>query len=334
MEGTTKQHIVGLEVVRGLSCILIMLYHYTIRYNTNPLFNRASIDWGVSLPWGCAAVTTFFLLSGFLGAKHIFAPKGTMIGYIKARFLRIYPSFFVSVLITTCVAAISYPTVARTPQEVLVNLTMIPQLLGVPYVDGVYWTLQVEWVFYFVTAVTILFPNKGKKTVLISWLVVSIFGNIIYEYMNMSAVNKLNILIASKHVQEFLIGIAIYLIVAKREVQFAIVILILAIVNHVITQDMNHIIFMIISGGAIFFITFYRSNKLFARRCFYLFSWMGKISYQVYLIHQMIGFIVIYYLQTNGYTSTIYILVPITVASFLGYMVHVFIEKPIQKLCK
>ena len=64
-------HYTGLDVVRGLSAILIMLYHYTTRYNQNPITDGAKTDWSISVPWGCAAVTTFFILSGFLCAKHL-----------------------------------------------------------------------------------------------------------------------------------------------------------------------------------------------------------------------------------------------------------------------
>ena len=330
----TKRYIAGLDVLRGFSCILIMLYHYTVRYNNNPLFSIAPTNWNLSISWGCAAVTTFFLLSGFLGAKHIFATKKTMALYLRDRFIRIYPSFFASVLITTIVAYMFYPAAACTPQEVLVNFTMIPQFLGIPYVDGVYWTLQVEWVFYIVTAITTLFSNKAKKIIRLVWLVISICGNIFYEYTNISAINKMNILFASKHVQEFLIGVAIYLIVTKVEIRFAITTLMLAIANHLITQDTPHIIFLIVSGLAIFLVTYYQSDKIFCRWYFRFFSWVGGISYQVYLLHQVIGFIIIYYLQTKGYTSTVYIIIPIVVSLFLGYIVQNFVEKPIQRLCE
>ena len=331
----TKRYYVGLDVVRGLSCILIMLYHYTVRYNSNPLFSDMSTHWLFRVPWGCAAVTTFFLLSGFLGGRHIFIPKGSITDYLKGRFMRLFPSFAISVLSTTLVTTLLFPSAACNTIEVLLNLTMIPALLGVRYVDGAYWTMQVEWTFYIITAFSMLFiETNNKKRLILLWLIISILGNIIYAITYNPLINKLNILLISNHSQEFLTGVAIYLLISQREKRFSTIIIVLAFFNQLLTQDCDHIIFFLISGILIFLLTFYQSDGFFKGYCFRFICWIGHISYPVYLLHQIIGFVVIYYLQQYGYTSTAYIIIPIMISIILGYTVQLINDKCVLKYTK
>lgn len=330
-----KCYYAGLDVIRGLSCIFIMLYHYTIRYNSNPLFVDMPVHWGVTLPWGCAAVTTFFLLSGFLGARHIFTSNVSIPKYLRGRFVRLFPSFAASVMLTTLVTNCFFPSAACNFKEVLLNFTMIPSLLGVRYVDGAYWTMQVEWVFYLIIACLFLFSNQeNKKKILVLWLLFSIGGNIIYGLTDNSIVNKFNILIASKHSQEFLTGVAIYLLILNKEQMYSISVILLSICNQLLTQDLNHIVFYGLSCVAIYLITNFKTNVFFEKKIFIFFSWLGGISYQVYLLHQIIGFVIIYYLQSNKFYSEIYIFLPIIMSIVLGYLVQRIIEKPLLKIIK
>ena len=52
-----------LDVLRGFSALLIVLYHYTTQYEKS--IGHVEM-YGVSIPWGCHAVYMFFMLSGFL----------------------------------------------------------------------------------------------------------------------------------------------------------------------------------------------------------------------------------------------------------------------------
>lgn len=62
--------IIGIQVIRGISALFILLYHYTSRYNDVDYVTPHE-DWPFSVPWGCYAVSTFFLISGYLTASDI-----------------------------------------------------------------------------------------------------------------------------------------------------------------------------------------------------------------------------------------------------------------------
>ena len=54
----------------GGAALLVMLYHYTSRYN-DIIYLKAHSSWPINVSWGCYAVIMFFLISGFLTAYNI-----------------------------------------------------------------------------------------------------------------------------------------------------------------------------------------------------------------------------------------------------------------------
>ena len=52
-----------LDYVRAVACILVILFHYTKRFDE--LFHTSG-NWPVKVSWGTMAVSVFFLLSGYL----------------------------------------------------------------------------------------------------------------------------------------------------------------------------------------------------------------------------------------------------------------------------
>lgn len=58
-----RKRVLGLDWLRAVSMILVVLYHYTTRYQES----IGHVDvWPVAVPWGCYAVNTFFILTGYL----------------------------------------------------------------------------------------------------------------------------------------------------------------------------------------------------------------------------------------------------------------------------
>lgn len=66
-----------------------------------------------------------------------------------ARFARLYPAYWAAILLTTSVVTLGGATnLSIPPLEVMLNFTMVQKLFGARDVDGVYWTLTRELVFY------------------------------------------------------------------------------------------------------------------------------------------------------------------------------------------
>ena len=126
-----------LNVLRGISAVLIMLYHYTVQYGKS-IGNI--YPYPVTVTWGCYAVYTFFILSGYL-TIYSYKENTTAKGFLKKRFFRLYPMFWICMCITTVYMFFLMPERVPSIKQFIVNLTMIPSLFGVSAVDGVYWTL-------------------------------------------------------------------------------------------------------------------------------------------------------------------------------------------------
>lgn len=148
----------SLDVLRFAAAIAVMIYHFT--YGETEVGFWAAMD--SVTRYFFLSVELFFIISGFVV---LWSAKGrTVLGFARARLLRLYPEFWIAVLISAVVFNITkaFNGDSLTLRDVLVNLTMIPQHLGVRYVDGVYWTLGLEIKFYVLLAVLIL-TNQIKR---------------------------------------------------------------------------------------------------------------------------------------------------------------------------
>lgn len=325
-----KKHYDGLDVIRGLSAIFIMLYHYTTRYSENPITEGAKTDWCFSIPWGCAAVTTFFMLSGFLGAKTLFlkdASITTAARFLWNRVVRLYPSFLCALCLTFTITNVFYPQGACSLHDAIYNLTMMPSLFGVESVDGAYWTLRVEWFFYFLIAASLLVPHaKIRVSILFFWLVSSV---LLFFVRDVGIFKYITILVASKFSQDFIAGVGLYLILNKPKSIVPYIIIAISLINEFLWQDNSHFVFFCLTILIMCMIIFADSDRFFKNPIAKILKWYGCISYPMYLVHQMIGFTLIYYMQIGGFTSTFYILVPIVTATCTGLLIHKYIELPI-----
>ena len=136
--------------MRGLSVLFVILYHYTYRYyEIYPSENHFIFEFYN----GKYGVQSFFIISGFvifMSLKRIDNVKE----FIKHRFIRLYPTFWFSVLLTfTIVSLFGLPDREVSFYQMLLNLSMISGQFGIPNVDGVYWTLLYELKFYFLIAI-------------------------------------------------------------------------------------------------------------------------------------------------------------------------------------
>lgn len=158
---STLQDIPALTGLRGFAALWVAMYHawvlavpreisitlLGVRLELTPLF---------SLGW--AGVQVFFVLSGFLlaqsfvrwrmglGSKPAFKP------YFIRRAARVFPGFHVQLIILMGASWWFAGTVTHAPGDVLRYLLMLffPQPLGTGPVElnGVWWTLPIEFSFY------------------------------------------------------------------------------------------------------------------------------------------------------------------------------------------
>ena len=177
-----------LDYLRGLSALLVMLFHYTTRYDM--LYGHAG-NYPLMISRGSFAVLMFFLLSGYLTFKGL--PKYSPKSFVRNRFFRLYPTYWLCLIITGLVVAAFMPSLAVSGKDFILNFTMLQMYLGAHSVDGAYWTLTCEVMFYVLILAVCLF--KGGKyggQVIIGWFILQLLLLIIPDGGVFGLVKKFN----------------------------------------------------------------------------------------------------------------------------------------------
>lgn len=149
----------GLDLVRFAAALSVTLYHLAY-WDWLPARGAAAaqpvtpITPVPAFAWGWAGVPLFFVLSGFVIA---FSAEGRSAGsFVISRITRLYPGAWICATIALLVLrdAALVPAYLRS---------MVLSPVG-PWIDGVYWTLAIEMVFYALVAVTLLTGFASLRT--------------------------------------------------------------------------------------------------------------------------------------------------------------------------
>lgn len=330
------QELWGLNVIRGISALLIVLYHYTTQYESS-IGHIGSYP--VKVPWGCYAVYTFFALSGFL-TIYTYRKGISSFKFLKKRFFRLYPIFWVCIFVTTLYMAIIFPERVRSIKDILLNLTMVPSILGGQAVDGVYWTLAKELMFYIAFAILIKFDlvSKLKKLKWVWLIVAAIAAFYCIGPFDLPAQSIVSFFLIPDYIQAFLAGIAVYYICYGKQTKIlyieSSVFLVLSVIYTYAVRSADVAIFFAIMLIALLIGANSNLNKKNIPIICKPFLFIAEISYVLYLTHQFTGFGIIRIIENAGLTNEFWIIIPIIHAIVLAVVLHYFIEIPLNRKLK
>ena len=158
----------NLQAVRMVAALGVVLAH--LGMYADRMFGAPELHAAIHGTWYCILVPLFFALSGFLLAHSIQkADPGT---FLFARFLRLYPGFWIATVGVAAVMAINGPY-PFTMLVANVGWTLRPGEYGTRlYLLGVEWSLVYEVVLYlWMAAIAGLFGAKrGLPIAAIVWL--------------------------------------------------------------------------------------------------------------------------------------------------------------------
>lgn len=123
----TRQLIPELDWLRGVSAIMVMLYHYTTRYEE--VIGHIG-KFPLSIPWGVSAVVSFFAISGFLAADGVFQ-QTSIRKYCLKKLIRLYPVYWVCLFITKLTMLLIPPEFASDAKTEAINFSMLQSFAGV-----------------------------------------------------------------------------------------------------------------------------------------------------------------------------------------------------------
>jgi peptidoglycan/LPS O-acetylase OafA/YrhL len=155
-----------LDALRGLAALVVVFEHSLDVLL--PEVRRAASPW---FDFGRYGVFVFFLVSGYV-VPFSLERRGSVRQFWAGRVFRLYPAWFVSVALALVLGAagLSYGLPGglseRPWASTLAHLTMLQDLLGVPNIVNVYWTLSYEMVFYLlVTAMFVAGVHRSSARV-------------------------------------------------------------------------------------------------------------------------------------------------------------------------
>jgi peptidoglycan/LPS O-acetylase OafA/YrhL len=136
----TKNRFHLLDMLRLVAAFGVVFYHYCIYLDKQQYAGFIALS-----DFGYLGVNFFFMLSGFVIMAS--AENRGAFAFAISRAQRLYPAFIACLMITALVVwwVKGYWLL---PKQLLWNATILNDYVGVPNVDGVYWTLQAELKFY------------------------------------------------------------------------------------------------------------------------------------------------------------------------------------------
>jgi peptidoglycan/LPS O-acetylase OafA/YrhL len=313
-----SNRMIELDSVRGLAALAVVIYHYFYRYDDIFGHNNIGVDW---ISMGKHGVEVFFLVSGFViywSLHNVSKP----FDFVMSRISRLYPVYWVSVILTfSLVAIVGLDGRAVSFNEALINLTMLQGFLQVPSVDGVYWTLMVELIFYFWMFVLLIFKLHDNAEMFFS---VFIIINLLDILLPLNINGALSKLMLFDYMAFFVSGICFYKIINNRNRERSFFILCFCLSSILMTYSAFHLFtFLPI------FILFYLSliGKISLMKNKYL-VFLGGVSYSLYLVHQNIGYLIINLFYEWGVGGLAGIICALIVSLLLAYILTKYIEKP------
>lgn len=326
-----------LDALRGIAAMLVVLFHFS--------WGRPENHFEFSV--GNTGVDLFFIISGFVIFMSL-EKASSLREFAGNRFARLYPAYWACVILTYTLMQIYYQFNVIDYEKVhwrqlLANLTMFQHYIGMPDIDGPYWTLLVELNFYILMG--LLYKLRLLRYIEILGTGASlVFVFLSYNIGYPSIKFLFSILPVMHYFPLFFMGMLCYKIYNGQGSKPVILTLILVctLSQCLMFESTGRGIFLkqstyfyaMLTYTLVFVILAFQKLK-FLRIKPLLF--VGKVSYPLYLTHQFVCLNLLFpcfadRLGINFYLSAFAIVLPILIA--LAALITFFIEIPAQRKLK
>ncbi len=344
---TQQQHVahgarVGvLDELRLLAALAVVLFHFGFRGHTLGVTDMSLTAWEWLLKYGYLGVQMFFVISGFVIAYS--AEGRTPIQFGIARFARIYPMFVLCMTVTFLfVVGYGAPHLNATIFQWAANLIIKPELLGQQLMDGSYWSISYEVVFYgwvFVLMMLGRFKREAYPVIILGWLLISVvdrafFGSVLMRHLFLTDESGF-----------FCAGLVLHLIFREgydsRNVALLVLSVVVAIYQSMELTQWNRdnygtsysdlvVSISCLAIVAIIALAIRRQRSLLPAGVMLA---LGGISYPLYLLHQHIGYVIF---NRVGPTASPEAVVTATVLLLIciSYLLWRFADEPSRQLTK
>ena len=354
-----------IDFLRGLSCLGVLLYHVRVdlwigwwRITSYPQeyssFAKATAWISIPTPFMGYAVLLFFLISGF--CIHYPNTSGNIRPnwktYLVRRFWRIYPAYFAALLLTACISYLCLILWGDKTWDVSKIFRVATLTQNYPPGDGQFlsnpslWTIPLEIEFYLLYPLAFLFFASKRSSILmliaLGISVISIFLNYQgYDWLSFTAIFLW---------PTWLIGAWIAQLfrdqkLGKIKLSYLLPLTGLTLVVALMSRYYNWVSEIQYASWTAFyslFLIFSLSfpkllNRMIGFRLMKLISWIGKISFSLYLVHfplfKLFGYLhrEIFLEKPANFLISLFYLLPVILLAWLFFR---WVEDPIHQWSK
>jgi peptidoglycan/LPS O-acetylase OafA/YrhL len=297
----SRHRIVLLDALRLLAALLVVCFHWFFRGPTSGDQSTQIASSDNIAMYGYIGVDWFFIISGFVIAWT--AEGRTAVQFALARFIRIYPAF-VTCMTVTFIGTLYFEPHFMSPglKDWAANLLIFAPAFGSKLMDGAYWSIIIELIFYawvFLFSLVGLFDSH-RRTIAIVWLAVALINQHLLHS------GALRLVAATEFAPWFIMGMMLHDVWKKSVSTLSLLVLIGAFLASCLTLSDQLVVFARDYGQSPDHVIVYAVDAiglLLVIACIYvspnqpvLSRWAslaGALSYPLYLLHQQLGYILI-----------------------------------------
>lgn len=336
-----NNRLIILDLYRFLAAFSVVIYHYIYRgwMGSDGLSVLNFNHYDGAFKYGYLGVQFFFMISGFVILKS--SEGKSLTSFIIGRISRLYPAYWMCCVITALFILILDDGRFSLPLgHILLNLTMISKLFGIPFLDGAYWTLIYELVFYFYIALFISFNNKNMVGVLFLIMIM----NYLLIYVGLE--NKHLVFTLGEFLPYFLSGMIIYkMSIGSNSCKYKVVLcfcIIFSLVqsyqqanmkNYNIGSNLDYIVVFFIIGIMYASFILLKFDFHLSKRNENIIACLGALTYPCYLLHQNIGYIIFNYFGNENNQLLVLFLV-LAIVLTLSYIISHYIEPKVSRFLR
>jgi peptidoglycan/LPS O-acetylase OafA/YrhL len=334
-------HVSSIDALRGLAAVAVCLFHFSSGFLAKD--NIVTI----ANQYGYLGVDAFYVISGFV-IPLSFSVKNYQItqfwSYFKKRFVRIEPAYWVSMALIifkemTGIFIQDY-RYFQFPNYTFAGIgghfLHINDFFNLPWLQAVYWTLAIDWQFFLLIGVLFFWVNRSewwaRYPLYVAFIAVKWWFDPIatkpwlFYYLPLFVPGM--VLFHYKRGYMNLLSFILYFLpnIKKEYLQRLEFSLIMGAVLYAIFYKMwwNHLIAATLSVLIIEFFT----------HDFKAMTYMGKISYSMYLTHIFSGWwvtsVLVHVLQ-DEISRTAAVFVGVVVSIAFAKLFYDYVEKPTQE---
>ncbi|RRV84166.1 MULTISPECIES: acyltransferase family protein [Stutzerimonas stutzeri subgroup] len=352
---STASRYAHIDAMRAIAVLLVIWMHTSEVFVpiAAPSVQDRLYEVAHSFDFGRIGVVVFFIISGFVIPASLRGPRAVgCYQFLIRRLFRLYPLYWLSIpfgLLTTWWLWGKEISL----ESILWNLSMVQEAAGHPSVQGLYWTLQTELIFYGLCVA--LYAIGLLHSALALSLVVTVFGgftalawgggwiglSIPFDIppQALSLIVHLSLmfwgaLVRHAHEHDTLPRLAMLVMIGFGAGWITVGLLVGA--QHMLVRPNEALFrtFVPCAAGVAMFVSFATYMKLRARAL----VWLGTVSYSLYLFHPVAQYSLSWLVQATdiavlkGWSTGSYMLATASLTIGISALTYRYVEVPFQAL--